>query len=112
MAKHVCVVLTNPVPGREDEFNEWYTGRHLDDVIRAMGCTRATRYELAAMDPPQTSEQRYLAIYEVETDDIDATSAKLLAAAGTAGLPLSDALDLTSLKMLYFEQIAERPSPR
>ena len=37
MAKLWLVVLTNPVEGREDEYNEWYSGRHLEDVL-AVDC--------------------------------------------------------------------------
>jgi hypothetical protein len=29
MAKHVFVVLTNPVEGEEDTYNDWYTNVHL-----------------------------------------------------------------------------------
>ena len=29
MAKHVFVVLTNPLEGKEDAYNDWYTNVHL-----------------------------------------------------------------------------------
>lgn len=33
MGKHIFVVLTNAVPGQEDELNRWDNERHLDDVL-------------------------------------------------------------------------------
>ena len=31
--RHKFMALTNPVPGREDDFNAWYDGHHLQEVI-------------------------------------------------------------------------------
>ena len=54
---------------REAEFNEWYDKTHLPDVLETPGYIRATRYENIE---PSEGEAKYLALYEVETDDIDA----------------------------------------
>ncbi len=108
MARHVYAVFTNPVEGREDDYNDWYDNRHLDDVMAAAGFTTSRRLRLSATNPAQRSPHRYLALYEIDTDDIDAVNAALLSAAGTDALPLSDALDLTSLSGGYYEVITER----
>jgi hypothetical protein len=76
--------------------------------MRETGCTSATRYRLADMDPAQRCDQRYLAIYEVETDDPDAVAAALVRASGTPAMPMTDAFDFSNLKMWWFEQTAER----
>jgi hypothetical protein len=41
MAKHVFVVLTNPVEGKEDTYNDWYTNVHLGDVLKVPGIVAA-----------------------------------------------------------------------
>jgi len=43
MVKATLVVLTNPVAGREDDYNDWYTNRHLGDVLEVPGIVSAKR---------------------------------------------------------------------
>lgn len=74
MAKWVMVVETNCADkAKEAEFNEWYNKTHLPDVLKTPGFTRATRYENIN---PSEGEPKFLAIYEIETDDIDALAKK------------------------------------
>ncbi len=69
MAKWLLVVETNCADAaRENEFNEWYNETHIPDVLETPGFIRATRYENTR---PAEGEARYLATYEIETDDID-----------------------------------------
>jgi len=44
MVKFTYLVLTNAVPGREEEFNRWYTEQHLPDVLRVPGVVSAQRF--------------------------------------------------------------------
>lgn len=66
--KHLLVVLTEPVEGREEEYNDYYEHLHLDEVLATTPLVSAQRFRL-------TDEQGlkcplpYLAIYEVEADD-------------------------------------------
>jgi hypothetical protein len=93
MARHVFVVHTNAADGRDDEFNAWYSGPHLDDLRRLPGVVSARRFRIAdaqVRDVP--SPHRYLAIYEIETDDPQRFARELLARAGTELLATSPAL--------------------
>ena len=70
MAKWLLVVETNCADAvREAEFNEWYDKTHLPDVLETPGFIRATRYENTE---PSAGKAKFLAAYEIETDDIDA----------------------------------------
>jgi hypothetical protein len=102
MAKYVYVVLTNPVEGKEDAYNDWYDNTHLADVLR-LGFSSAKRFRLANIQ--QNTDYKYLAVYEIETDDINGVSSAMIKAAGTPALPLSDALDLNSLQAWFYEEI-------
>ena len=53
------------------------------------------------------SKTRYLAIYELETDDPQRDLATLTAAAGTDRMRMTDALDLPKATTALFEQISE-----
>ena len=103
MGRYVYVVMTNPVEGREAEYNAWYDEIHLKDVCSAQGFVGARRFRLADGD----SAHRYLALYEMETDDPQRDLAALTALAGTDRMRMSDALDLTRYSTALFEQISE-----
>ena len=93
MEKHMFVVFTNAVEGQENIFNEWYTDVHLKDVLKVHGIVAAQRFELSDVqrDPPPFP-WRYLALYEIETDDLNRTLASLRERAGTSAMVISDAL--------------------
>ena len=46
MSNPQFLVFSNPVEGREDEYNEWYDNVHLRDVCNVPGVAGAKRYEL------------------------------------------------------------------
>ena len=41
MATYLMAVLTNPVEGREAEFNVWYSEQHVPDVLKIPAGTQA-----------------------------------------------------------------------
>ena len=93
MPRHVFVVHTNAVNDRDDEFNAWYSGPHLADLRRLPGVVSVRRFCIAGAqvrDVP--SPHRYLAIYEIDTDDPQIFARELLARAGTEMLATSPAL--------------------
>jgi hypothetical protein len=102
--KHVLVVLTEPVPGLEDEYNEWYTGTHLDEVVATPGFISAQRFQLAD-DGMSLCSHSYLAIYEVE-GDLEAAKAAL-AAGRDRRVPLPAALS-DERKVWWFTTLTER----
>ena len=59
-------------PSREDEYNDWYTNTHIPDMLAGPGFISAQRYK--RVDPATTPAQTpaYLAIYELEADDLAA----------------------------------------
>jgi hypothetical protein len=48
MARYVFAIHSNPVEGREQEYNDWYSNRHLDDLLACAGVTAARRLTLAS----------------------------------------------------------------
>ena len=109
MARYVFVVMTKPVEGQDAEFNDWYTNRHLDDVLKLEGFVAAQRFKFMPRQPDaRPSPYPYLALYEVETDDLEATQQRLRSVAGSDVMPWSPALDRTDLVGWYFKPISER----
>lgn len=100
MGRYVFVVHSNPVAGREDEYNEWYSNRHLDDLRAVPGVVSARRYKLAEQQAREAPQQyRYLALYEVETDDPQSFIDALTNGAANGSIPRSSALadDLSAI---------------
>lgn len=113
MTNYRCIVMSNPVPGREDEYNDWYDNRHMDDVLSIPGFVRVQRFEYAASLSGESSGFKYLSIYEIDSDDIVKTIDELTAAAGTSRLPISEALDTTVHAFVYRARgmVKHKPTP-
>jgi hypothetical protein len=67
-AAHRLLILSNPKPGRDDEFNAWYD-EHLEHILAVPGFEAAQRFKFSADQfPPDVippSRHEYLTIYEV-----------------------------------------------
>jgi len=75
MAKWLLLVHTECTdPAREAEFNQWYDKTHLPDVLETPGFVRAIRY---VNTNPEAVPGKFLAAYEIETEDIERTMATL-----------------------------------
>ena len=74
MERWLLVALSNcSDPAREEEFNHWYDTVHVPDVLETPGILRATRFKCR---DPQEGHWEYLAVYEVETEDIEQTMSR------------------------------------
>jgi hypothetical protein len=96
------VVMTNAVEGREDEYNAWYDDRHLADVLRIPGIVSAERFELSTaqrLDPPYP--YGYLALYWIETENLQGVIDELKNRVGTELMPASDAMAEDRLVYLF-----------
>ena len=102
MAKHVFVVFTNPVSGKDGTYNDWYTNQHLPDVLNVPGFVSAQRFKLS--DTQRAAGPfpwQYLALYQIETDDLQKTLATLAERSGTSAMVMSDALAAERLAWVF-----------
>jgi hypothetical protein len=110
MAKYTFVVLSNPTtPAQEAEYNEWYNKIHIPDVLNVPGFVAAQRFTLADAqlgDGPHA--HRYLALYEIETDDAKGALKELQKRVGTADMVISDGIDMKGVSAGLFKPVAER----
>jgi hypothetical protein len=76
MAKHVLLALTNPIKGREKEYNQWYDNVAVPTYKSMPGLVPLGRFKAA--DVPHmfpfemTNRFQYLSLYYFEADDAKA----------------------------------------
>jgi hypothetical protein len=85
MAKGIMYVESRPSsPEREQEYNAWYDEVHLPELLALDGIVSARRLR------PVDGQGPYVAIYELEGEDLQAILDNMIANAGQ--LHMSDAL--------------------
>jgi hypothetical protein len=97
------LVFSSPKDGREQEFDEWYTGRHLDDICALPGFAAAQRFKLHSA-PMGEAGHRHCAIYDMESDDPDAVVANMFNLTDSDVMPISPAFDLDTVQVMIFEE--------
>jgi hypothetical protein len=109
MARAIWLVYTNCPADRERDFNDWYENVHLPDLLTVNGIAAAQRFRLPddapalVMPSGSTAVARYLALYELDTDDVAAVRAAIRAlqltqrGRGFDGLEVVASMDGTAL---------------
>lgn len=103
MAKFMLLVLSNVVGDQHDEFNDWYTNRHLSDMLAVPGVKSAERYRVM-----QGGGHGYSALYNLDCDDPAKLLEVLSSRFGTDAMPVSATVDGESAVMMLLEPIAQR----
>ena len=86
MARGILYVESYPVsPERADEYNKWYDEVHLREIVALDGFVSARRFAPSGDGP-------YIAIYEIEADDVQQAMAVLGEAAGSGKIQMTDAM--------------------
>ena len=101
--KTFYTVYSNPMPGKEAEFNDWYTNVHLAEVLQINGFVSAQRFQLAEPQVVSDQQYRYMTMYEIENDNIEQTIKNLMSAGG--GLQMSDAMDTDNVHIAIVQSI-------
>ena len=95
MPNALQLVLSNPTPGMEAEFNTWYAGDHLIHGVETPGILSGQRFR--RVDGPWPSGiHDYMMIWEL--DDPAYTLAELAKIKGTDTMPISPAIDMNTVQ--------------
>jgi hypothetical protein len=104
MAKGILLVHTAPAAGRDQEYNDWYDDVHVVDILKLAGFTSARRFKRIDAD----ADTPYLAIYEVDADDLHAAYASLGPAIRSGEIRTSDVLSTDHGPVMgLYEQLTE-----
>jgi hypothetical protein len=100
------LVFSEPFQDRDDEFNEWYTDRHLADICALPGFATAQRFKLHSVSMGK-SLNRYLAIYDMESDDPDWVIETMFAARDAEAMPIHPAFNLDATTVMLYEELSD-----
>ena len=104
MAKGITLVETRPSsPERDREYNTWYDEVHLGELVALDGFVSARRLRPVDGDGP------YVALYEVEADDLRSVLQSMLDNA--AQLHMSDALQLDPPPIMRLLEVTTEYGP-
>lgn len=106
MNRYTLLVLTNPKPGQDAEFNRWYDQRHLPDVLATPGFVSAQRFALGG--DPSSLQWRYMALYEFEAASPEQGLQDLQQRIGSDLMPMSEAMDMSAIVAAPFAAITSR----
>ena len=110
MPKGVMVVQSRPVSAeREDEYNKWYDEAHMPDIRQIPGFVSARRYRVrdAGSVTADPATPTYLAIYEIEADDLNVPLNELSARSAEGRVRRSDALQTDPRPVVTFYELLE-----
>jgi hypothetical protein len=96
MARYKLIALSNAKSGREAEFNAWYDNVHLPDMLKIPGVLAGERF--VNVFP---AAHKFVAVFDVETESLEALGAEINARAGTSQMAISEALDTQSVLMNF-----------
>lgn len=96
MAKALLLAWASPASQESDaEFEQWYEHTHIPQVRAAIpSIGPVSRYAL--VDPEAGGQTRFLAVYEMDDDDIPSAAAALGDGVGSGRIQMSESLDLVN----------------
>lgn len=103
MARHILLVHSDPKSGQSADFNRWYDHVHLPDVLAVDGFVAARRFVAAPSVHGELHENGYLAIYEIDTEDLPGALQALSTAA--RGMNMDSSFDKSAYKTFAFTEL-------
>ena len=102
--KYKMVVFTNAVEGRDEDFNDWYQNTHLKQIVSIKSFVQAQRFRFhTSIVPGSPDSSRYMAIYDIETDDINAALGAMNDLAASGRMPLPESMGQPIIGAVYEE---------
>ena len=92
MNKHLVIIKSNAKPGREADYEAWYTGTHIGEILQVEGFLSGQQFRVGP-DHEDAGKFSHFSTFEVESDDPMASLALLGETFQSGAMTPSDALD-------------------
>jgi len=106
MKQYLLIVRTRPLPGWEAEFHAWYDGTHLAELLEIPDFAAAQRFAPMDVPPVQDADGRFVAVYTLETDDIERSMARFNAE--REGMAVPDCLDVDGVSFELWQELGPK----
>lgn len=94
---YYLLVFSNPVAGREAEYNKWYNELHQKDVVSVPGFVTAQRFVISDVQLRDSKPlPKYLVMYKIVTDDLPSVYAEVNRRLETGVTVMSPSFDKTT----------------
>jgi len=108
MSRYQLHLHTRALAGQEEAYHRWYDEVHIAEVLGLDGFLTGERFQPVPLAPDAPAPETYLAIYEIETDDVGA----LLQQLNTGKMDISHALDTANVRMELYRTITPKIASR
>jgi hypothetical protein len=108
----VLVVQTDPAAGREADFHRWYDGVHIPEILATPGFVKGARFRRVDSAGTDAGDawRSYLAIYEIEAENLTEAYGRLLDRMHSGQLSRSEVFSATSpYRSQLFERVFRLP---
>jgi len=92
MNKHLVIIKSNAKPGREADYEAWYTGTHIGEILQVEGFLSGQQFRVGP-DHEDAGKFSHFSTFEVQSDDPMASLALLGETFQSGAMTPSDALD-------------------
>jgi hypothetical protein len=105
MSRHQLYVLAKAGQGQDEEYEAWYDKRHIPDMLKVPGIVGARRLPVRKVITRLEAVPVWsaLAVYDIETENLDQVFAEIRSRVGTDAMLLSDAGDRTATIQLIVD---------
>ena len=98
MAQHVFISFSRAIEGEAEAYEEWYDRQHMPDVLAVPGFVSGQRFRVVQRRPEETTrDYHYMIVYQLETDDVEASIAEMRARIGSGVIDTGGLFDPSML---------------
>lgn len=106
--RHFYMVLATPKKGREADWKEWHGTQHVYDMLRVPGIVSCQRFELGPWQANAKGRNwRFMALYEIESDNVEAVIEEVRCRLGGDLMPATDASDPANTATILWLPLSE-----
>jgi hypothetical protein len=104
LGKYSLMVLSNATSGRESEYDVWYDGQHVPDVLRIPGFISAQRYIILDANSTGTAIPRYMVMFDFDSYDLEETIVDLKLRNRTGITKMSPSFNTEGVQVYYYRR--------
>jgi hypothetical protein len=97
----LLMTFSDPVKGKEAEYDDWYQNVHLPQVCAIPGIRSAQRFRLLDTGDRESGGPRNLAVYQLD-DDPQQVFAEMIARARSGALDRSTSIDQSTVSVMLW----------